>query len=55
MAQKNTKIEITNIVNYIFELGQLKRIKQEGFRLNGIDKPHSVAAHSLRAAQIGYI
>lgn len=55
MVKQKSKNELIKIVDFIFELGQLKRIKQEGFRLNGINQPHSVAAHSLRAAQIGYI
>ncbi len=48
-------MNIKKIVNFIFELNQLKRQKQTGFQLLGIDNPESVAGHSLRAAQIGYI
>lgn len=44
-----------DILNFIFELGQLKRIKHEGWRLIGVKFPESVADHCLRAAQIGYI
>lgn len=36
-------------------MGQLRRIKHEGWRLIGIQHPESIADHSLRAAQIGYI
>jgi putative hydrolase of HD superfamily len=43
------------ILNFFFELGQLRRIKHEGWRTIGIIHPESVADHSLRAAQIGYI
>jgi putative hydrolase of HD superfamily len=43
------------ISKFIFEMGHLKRIKHEGWRLVGIDSPESIAGHSLRAAQIGYI
>lgn len=43
------------ILNLFFELGQLRRIKHEGWRTIGIIHPESVADHSLRAAQIGYI
>ncbi|MGC9308938.1 MAG: HD domain-containing protein, partial [Thermoplasmatota archaeon] len=39
---------------FIYELGMLRRIRREGWRLAGIE-PESVAAHSLRAAQIGYL
>jgi putative hydrolase of HD superfamily len=44
-----------DICNFIFELGQLKRVKHEGWKLFGNSNPESVAEHSLRAAQIGYI
>lgn len=47
----NTK----NIVNFIFELGQLKLVKHIGFSLSGVKDPDSVAEHVMRAAQIGYI
>lgn len=46
---------IQNIVNFIFELGQLKRQKHSGFKLAGVRDPYSVAEHVMRAAQIGYI
>ncbi|MFA6918122.1 MAG: HD family hydrolase [Candidatus Gracilibacteria bacterium] len=42
------------LLNFFFELGQLRRIKHEGWRTIGIENPESVADHSLRAAQIGY-
>jgi len=42
------------LLNFLFELCQLRRIKHEGLRLSGIDTPISVADHSLRAAQIGF-
>lgn len=44
-----------HICKFICELGHLKRIKHEGWRLCGVANPESVAEHSLRAAQIGYI
>jgi len=44
-----------NIVDLIFEWGHLRRIKHEGWRLLGVESPDSVAEHSLRAAQIGYV
>jgi len=43
------------LAKFIFELGQLRRIKHEGWRMAGIEDPESVAEHSLRVAQIGYI
>jgi putative hydrolase of HD superfamily len=43
-----------DISQFIYELGMLRRIRREGWRLAGVE-PESVAAHSLRAAQIGYL
>jgi len=43
-----------HLINFIFELAQLRRIKHEGFRLSGVENPLSVADHGLRSAQIGY-
>jgi putative hydrolase of HD superfamily len=40
---------------FFFEMGQLFRIKREGWRMIGVDAPESVAEHSLRAAQIGWV
>lgn len=42
------------LINFLFELGQLQRIKHEGFRLAGVESPPSIAEHSLRSAQIAY-
>lgn len=42
------------LISFIYEMGQLKRIRHEGFSLIGADNIDSVAEHSLRAAQIGY-
>lgn len=47
----NTK----KLLNFFFELGQLKRIRHEGWRLAGVESPDTIAAHSLRAAQIAYV
>jgi len=40
---------------FFFELGQLFRVKREGWRMIGVAGPESVAEHSLRAAQIGWV
>jgi len=40
---------------FLFELGMLKRIQREGWKLLGITNEESIADHSLRAAQIGFI
>lgn len=44
-----------NILNLIFEFGQLKRVKRSGWWLAGIKDPESVAEHTARACFIGYI
>lgn len=48
-------MDTKKIVNFIFELSQLKRLKHSGFFLAGVKNPPTVAEHSFRAAQIGYI
>lgn len=47
----NTK----KIVNFIFELSQLKKQKHTGWWFAGVKDPATVAEHQFRAAQIGYI
>jgi len=44
-----------DILKFIFELGQLRRVKHEGIKMAGVENPESVADHSLRAAQISFI
>jgi putative hydrolases of HD superfamily len=44
-----------HLLNFFHELEQLKRIRNEGLRLAGVNDPGSIAGHSLRAAQIGYV
>ena len=43
------------ILKFFYEMGQLSRVKREGWRLLGIEHPESIADHSLRAAQIGWV
>jgi len=43
------------ILKFIFELGMLKKIKHEGWRVAGVSNLESVADHSLRAAQLAYV
>lgn len=47
--------EFQSIAHFFFEMGQLSRVKREGWRLLGVEHPESVAEHSLRAAQIGWV
>jgi putative hydrolases of HD superfamily len=46
---------IKKIVNFVFELNHLKKLRHNGWHLAGVDHPDSVAEHVMRAAQIGYI
>lgn len=48
-------MNIKNVVNFIFELNMLKRESHSGWKLAGVKEPDSVAEHTLRAAQVGYI
>lgn len=47
--------QLEKTVNLIFEMNQLKRESHRGFTLAGVREPDTIAEHSLRAAQIGYI
>lgn len=51
MSQPNLK----KITHFIFELNQLKRQKNAGFRLSGVKDPYSTAGHIWRAAEIGFL
>jgi putative hydrolase of HD superfamily len=44
-----------DILKFFFEMGQLSRVKREGWRMIGVEHPESVADHSLRAAQIAWV
>ncbi len=44
-----------DLTKFIFELGHLRKISHEGWKLIGVHEPESVAEHTLRTAQIGYI
>jgi putative hydrolase of HD superfamily len=47
---------LTNdIAKYLYEIGQLKRVKRSGWWMVGITDPESVAEHSFRVAILGYI
>ena len=48
-------IELTDYSHFFYELGMLRRVQREGWKLIGINQPESVAEHSLRAAQIAYV
>jgi putative hydrolase of HD superfamily len=43
-----------DLVKYLYELGQLKRVKRSGWWIAGVEDPESVAEHSFRTAAIAY-
>ncbi len=43
------------IAKFLYEMGQLKRVKRSGWWIAGIKDPESVAEHSFRTAVIAYI
>ncbi|PIZ52412.1 HAD family hydrolase [Candidatus Woesearchaeota archaeon CG_4_10_14_0_2_um_filter_33_13] len=45
---------IKKIANFLYETGQLKRVKRSGWWLINVNDPENVAEHSQRAAVIGY-
>ena len=47
--------EYRDYSTFFYELGMLRRVQREGWKLIGITHPESVAEHSLRAAQIAYV
>jgi putative hydrolases of HD superfamily len=53
--QKDTSRTNEGLVKFMFELGQLKRVRRSGWWLINIKDPESVAEHSFRAAIIGYL
>jgi putative hydrolase of HD superfamily len=46
---------IGDIINFLAEAGQLKRVKRSGWWVVGVKGPESVAEHCFRCAVIGYI
>jgi putative hydrolases of HD superfamily len=42
------------IARYLYEVGQMKRIRRSGWLVVGIPNPESVAEHSYRVVLIGY-
>jgi putative hydrolase of HD superfamily len=44
-----------DLVRFLFEVGQLKRVARSGWWMAGVRDPESVAEHSFRAAWIGYL
>ncbi|MBI4994055.1 HD domain-containing protein [Candidatus Peregrinibacteria bacterium] len=43
------------LVNFLFELGMLKKIEHCGTKFAGVKYPDTLAEHTCRSAQIGYL
>ncbi len=43
------------IAKFLYEVGQLKRVKRSGWWIAGIKDPESVAEHSFRTAVVAYL
>jgi putative hydrolase of HD superfamily len=46
--------DFKDIAKYLFEAGELKRVRRSGWWLIGVEHPESVAEHCFRAALVGY-
>ena len=44
-----------NIAKFLYEMGQLKRVKRSGWWIAGVKDPESVAEHLFRTVVIAYI
>jgi putative hydrolase of HD superfamily len=44
-----------DIAKFLFEMGQLKRVKRSGWWIAGVKDPESVAEHTFRTAVIAYL
>ena len=44
-----------DIAKFLYEVGQLKRVKRSGWWIAGVKDPESVAEHTFRAAVITYL
>ena len=44
-----------DLARFLYELGQLKRVRRSGWWIAGIENPESVAEHSFRTAVIAFI
>ncbi len=44
-----------DIAKFLYEIGQLKRVKRSGWWIAGVKDPESVAEHSFRTAAIAYL
>jgi len=44
-----------DIAKFLYEMGQLKRVKRSGWWIAGVNDPESVAEHSFRTAAIAHL
>jgi len=44
-----------DIAKFLYEMGQLKRVKRSGWWIAGVKDPESVAEHTFRTAAIAYL
>jgi putative hydrolases of HD superfamily len=44
-----------DLAKFLYEMGQLKRVKRSGWWIAGVKDPESVAEHSFRTAVIAYL
>ena len=44
-----------DIAKFLYEIGQLKRVKRSGWWIAGVKDPESVAEHTFRTAAIAYL
>lgn len=47
--------DFRRIVDFLYELGNLKRVMRSGWWVGGIASPETVAEHTFRTAWIGYV
>lgn len=52
---KSNKGKNQDIVQFLFEAGQLKQVKRSGWWMINIKDPENVAEHSHRCAIVGYV
>jgi putative hydrolase of HD superfamily len=46
---------LEQVAHYLYEMGNLKRLRRSGWGRMGVDSPETVGAHSFRTAIIGYV
>jgi putative hydrolase of HD superfamily len=49
------KLVEKDIAKFLYEMGQLKRVKRSGWWIAGVKDPESVAEHTFRTAAIAYL